>query len=195
MKTKSNKAPAALAAPQQPSKGAPGGKKPGKRGRPQNNDPLTEREKPLVLALYELGTTDLDIAKILNIPRSTLQRWLKSQGITGAIKRAKNIADTKVVASLYRLATGYDYTEDHVDRDGRVHALRRHTVPNVTAGIYWTCNRDPERWKSINKVIVSRPPGEADAEINAWATALLGRVCNPGPGSPGGKAPHDPRSG
>ena len=92
----------------------------------------------LILALYALGKTDAQVAKILGMGRTTLIDALRYNGITDTIKKAyKGQADDKVEASLYMNATSGD----------------------TTACIFWLCNRRPERWKSLKHNIVS---GDAD---------------------------------
>ena len=89
---------------------------------------LTDNEKKLILAFYELGRTDKEIADIVGLPRKTFTGIIKYNDLTATIK--KGIADSKVEASLYSQAL----------------------AGNVTAQIFWLCNRVKDRWQNVNKV-------------------------------------------
>lgn len=127
---------------------------------------LSIRERLLIIALYEHGKTDAQIAKILDMPRKTLTDVCKHNGITATIKKNKVKPNDRVEKSLYMRANGYEYTEAKVEteeiqikgsKDGEtvfVPAIKtkttitpKHMPADVTACIYWTKNRDPQRWK------------------------------------------------
>lgn len=114
---------------------------------------LTPWETQLIIALVELGKTDAEIARIVGYSRSGLVKVLKQCGISDAIKKAKSTANTRVEAALYMKATGYNYIEDvpTADRSHKI-TLRKHVIPETTAGIFWLCNREPDRWKHVNRV-------------------------------------------
>ena len=91
---------------------------------------FNESEKHLITALYEMGKTDEEIARVLGIPRKTFTDRIKYNGLTAVIKECKDSADTKVEASLYR------------------EALKG----NIAAIMIWLGNRQAGSWKSVNKV-------------------------------------------
>jgi hypothetical protein len=147
-----------------------------KSGRPreEKHREFTERELRLITALYEMGTTDQDIASTLGIKRPTLILMMQRQGITDTIKAGKGSANRKVMAALYNSATGYDYTEEHFIRDtGTKIEVRKHQPGSDTARIFWLCNREPEEWQSLSRVINERPKGDIEAEVQAWADKIL----------------------
>ena len=90
---------------------------------------LSEQEKNLTVVLYELGHTDEEVADVMKMPRKTLAGCLKYNDLTAIIKKAKGTANTKVEISLYKKA-----------REG-----------NIVAMIFWLCNRNPERWKNVQR--------------------------------------------
>lgn len=95
---------------------------------PRPQQVLTDKEKNLILALYEMGKTDQQVADVVHLPRVTFKRVLSHNGLVDT--RKKGVADDKVELSLYNKAmTG-----------------------NVTAQIFWLCNRRPDRWKNVNRV-------------------------------------------
>lgn len=71
------------------------------------------------------GITDLQLAYNIGITRSTLYRWKRSSpAIAEAMERGKDEADQQVVNALYSTAC----------------------AGNVTAIIFWLCNRRPDTW-------------------------------------------------
>ncbi len=91
---------------------------------------FSEQEKNLIFALYEIGLKDEAVARVFRCERNTLIKRLKENGLLNTIKNIKGIADSKVEASLYNQAL----------------------KGNITAIIFWLCNRQPDKWKNVNKV-------------------------------------------
>jgi len=78
-----------------------------------------------------IGMTDADIALLLDIVPETFARLKqKDENLVNAIKRGKSKAKVSIAKALFNKA-----------RDG-----------NVTAMIFWLCNRAPEEWKNIQKI-------------------------------------------
>jgi len=94
---------------------------------------FTEQEKNLIIHLYEMGYGDEEVSRVLGIQRKTLIDRIKQNDLTSTIKNKKGNADKKVEAVLYKKAM-----------EG-----------NMTAIIFWLCNRQSDRWKNLNKVDVS----------------------------------------
>ena len=94
---------------------------------------FTEQEKNLIIHLYEMGYGDEEVSRVLGIQRKTLIDRIKQNDLTSTIKNRKGNADKKVEAVLYKKAM-----------EG-----------NMTAIIFWLCNRQSDRWKNLNKVDVS----------------------------------------
>lgn len=106
-----------------------------RRGRPAK--PPADSEK--IEAIASLGLIDSEIAVILGISERTLNYWKKDPEFLQSIKRGKTKADAKVTQSLYRSATGYEYT----DKNGQ----KVYVPPNITAIIFWLKNRRPDLWR------------------------------------------------
>lgn len=118
------------------------------RGRPTK---FTEALKEKMLALYEAGKTDAQVARIIGVSRRTINNWKgRDADLLHTIKESKSIADDLVEASLFSRATGYSHAEEKIFvYEGipiRVPTVK-HYPPDVTAGIFWLCNRQPDRWK------------------------------------------------
>jgi hypothetical protein len=97
-------------------------------------------------------------------------------GWSWARQRAgKQVADSRVERSLYQRAVGYNYESVKIfmpaNRSKPVYAkYTEHVPPDVTAGIFWLKNRDPQHWRDsqqmehvLGKYIISdRPMSEEE---------------------------------
>lgn len=111
------------------------------------------------------GLIDTQIAERLGVAESTLYLW-KSEHVefSEALKRGKSGPDDKVEACLFARATGYDHPAVKIFMPANaikpVYAeYIEHTVPDVTAQIFWLKNRRPSAWKDKQEVAVSDPEG------------------------------------
>jgi len=122
-------------------------------GRPKRI--FSEKEQKLIVALYQTGKTDQEVADVLRMSRTTFLYALKSNGLVDTIKRAKEIPDRKVEKALFKRAIGYRYIERKRERRG-VRLIRTVTTkevpPDVTACIYWLGNRMPDRWRNKQEI-------------------------------------------
>lgn len=109
-------------------------------------------------SLASLGMTDVQIASVLGITEMTLNRWKKDESFMLALKKGKDFADSKVIESLYRRATGYDHTDIYFSSyQGVVTSTpyMKHFIPDVTAQIFWLKNRQPENWREKQDVDIT----------------------------------------
>ena len=118
-------------------------------GRPtkKSDDKLTA-----AIRMAELGLTDAQIARVLDINRATLCNWKKENpAFFDTLKRAKEEADKKVEKSLLKRATGYSYTETQTEIRGETVVSKKETkksvAPDTIACIFWLKNRQPEKWR------------------------------------------------
>lgn len=105
-----------------------------------------------VYKLCLLGHTDKELAEFFGIQESTLNLWKnKHPEFMESIKKGKEIADTKVVESLYKRATGYSkMSTQFATFKGRITDRVDYTeevAPDVTAGIFWLKNRQGRNWR------------------------------------------------
>jgi len=108
------------------------------------------------------GLTDSEIAKRMNIARSTLYKWKNDfSTFSDALKSGKEPADAKVKLSLFKRAIGYTVNEKKVivelDAEGnqkpaRIETTTKHIVPDTIAQIFWLKNRLPEDWRDKKDV-------------------------------------------
>ena len=129
------------------------------------------------IATRDLGATMPDLAKLFGVGRSTINNWCKQHPeLLDVIKTARYEHDSKrVEASLLQRALGSTYTEISTSqtfikgelRKGKqtlsvkvpakkVTKTEKHILPDVTACIFWLCNRQPELWQNVQKRVVEQ---------------------------------------
>lgn len=114
------------------------------------------------------GLTDEQISKNMGVAYSTFRVWRdKYELISAAIKKGKEVVDFEVEGALYRRAMGYTtkVIEQKIDRDGYVHDCEReiHVPGDVTAMIFFLCNRRPDKWR--RKVDDDNKSGENQKKV------------------------------
>ncbi|MGN6383660.1 MAG: terminase [Dyella sp.] len=123
--------------------------------------------------LAAMGLTDAEIADFFGVAVRTLYNWkVDYKAFAKALKQGKKAPDERVQASLYKRACGYEFkTEKVFQHQGKVVRAKtvEHVPPDVTAGIFWMKNRDPENWRDRQehehggKVIVKLDSTDAQA--------------------------------
>jgi len=108
------------------------------------------------------GFTNEEIYKSLKLSKDTFYQYLKKYpDFSDTLKNEKSIADYVAVQSLYKRVTGYEYTEEHTeyitDDKGKkilgvksLKKVKKQIAPDVTAQIFWLCNRKRDIWKRMN---------------------------------------------
>jgi len=110
------------------------------------------------------GKTNKEIAAGLRISTGTLFSWTKlHEDFLSAIKSGKDVADAGVEQALYKRALGYDYdfteTTHDPEKGDTIKNGKKHVAGDVTAQIFWLCNRRKEDWRNVNKLEHSGPNG------------------------------------
>lgn len=125
-------------------------------GRPKDYDP--DLHPWLAETLAAAGLTDAEIAGRLGKAEKTIENWKKYPEFLQALKRGKKPANEQVKRSLFQRAIGYSYPSEEVfcafGKVTRV-ATMKHCPPDVTAGVFWLCNRDRENWKHVSHLLHS----------------------------------------
>jgi hypothetical protein len=136
--------------------------------------------------LAEHGFTDKEIAEVFAVTEQTLNNWKrKYPQFFESLKAGKEIADQKVVQSLYERALGYSHPEVHITSfQGSVTKtdIIKHYPPDPTSAIFWLKNRQPDKWREKHEVIQQRTEGE-QLEIDEMKSRL-GRLEDAGDGIP-----------
>lgn len=121
-----------------------------KGGRPSLYRPeYAEQAKKLCL----LGATDQEMADFFGVALSTLNLWkLRHPEFSESLSEGKQVADARVVRSLYQQAVGYEQDEVKIFMPAGAVApvyapYRAKIAPSATAAIFWLKNRDKDNWR------------------------------------------------
>lgn len=119
-----------------------------------------EVDMVLVKRMVDASLTDWQIATVLGVSEMTLHRWKQRYPqFMLVLNEGKN--NEKVERSLFQRATGYDFlTEKIFLYRGKIIRVPiiKHVIPDISAIMFWLCNRDPQRWsRSGNKMRTINP--------------------------------------
>jgi DNA-binding XRE family transcriptional regulator len=128
-----------------------------KRGRPKTSVAEKLSQIPFDLKKVELlnsfhGSTDESLALILGVTEQTICNWKKDPEFILALKRGKDVADSRVVESLYTRATGYSHEAVKIFMPSGATApiyapYTEHYPPDPTSMIFWLKNRRKDEWR------------------------------------------------
>jgi hypothetical protein len=106
--------------------------------------------------MCELGATDEQIAKALNVCVATLHNWMNTKpDFLEAFKVGKAPNDDRTERTLYQRAMGYSYeTEKVFNYKGEIVRAKvtEHVPPDVASLIFWLKNRRPDVWRDRKDV-------------------------------------------
>lgn len=92
--------------------------------------------------LCELGATDADLAEAFGVSERAINRWrVSNESFAIASRVGKEHADERVKISFYKLATGYEYDEEYIDKRGEKRTRRVVVPPNPMAAAKWLAVR------------------------------------------------------
>jgi len=132
----------------------------GKRNKKKNGrktlfkQSMVEQARDLVL----MGYTHQKVADFFGVSITSITKWKSMYAdFATALNINRDDYDSKVVRSLYEIATGYDYTEkkketEQSEFDGgkpkvKITKTKKHIPPNVGAIKVWLYNRRPKEFK------------------------------------------------
>jgi len=107
------------------------------------------------------GLTDKEIAEKISVGTSTIKRWKKKHPeFLKVLTEGKEVADKKVVESLFKMATGFYYPAEKpmVVQDGNftshveIAKYNEYYKPVPVAAIFWLKNRKPAEWRDKQEV-------------------------------------------
>lgn len=116
--------------------------------------------------LCALGATDQEIADFFEVDVRTIYRWkADNDAFCQALKAGKDVADERVVRSLYQRAIGYEQDEVKIfmpaGADDPVYApYRAKIAPDTTAAIFWLKNRRRDEWRDKQTIEGTGENGE-----------------------------------
>lgn len=118
-----------------------------------------------------LGATDKEMASFWGVSEDTVNEWKKVHPeFSVSIKAGKIDADTKVAASLYKRATGYEYRETTFEKIGA-----GETTTEVGEDSIETIEQD-----TYKKKVVVKDLAPDVAAINIWLKNRRGKVTEGG---------------
>lgn len=109
--------------------------------------------------LAMLGATNKQIALFFAKDPTTIENYIqKYPEFRDARKQGGMVADLKVVQSLFKRATGYDFVEQQLvmvlGQPVKV-KVKKHIIPDVKAIMLWLTNRQRALWTNSSQVRVS----------------------------------------
>lgn len=135
-----------------------------KVGRPTKYDPAVCGIIADAAAADALGICGVeDVAKLLNVTRTTIYDWLKDyREFSDAFTQARRAVDKHVESALLKKAKGYSVEEtSKTVKDGpkgtEVTETNRtvHVPPDTPAAVFWLKNRNREEWSDKQQIEVT----------------------------------------
>jgi len=136
-----------------------------------------------VRKLCATGATDVEIADFFDVSRATISTWkLQYPDFFAALHDGKDLADAKVVRSLYRNATGYEFTDKQVikvkigpsQEEVKIIDVVKTVPGETTAAFIWLRNRQPEEWREKQELGLSGSVEVTGAGISGLLNAAKG---------------------
>lgn len=107
-------------------------------------------------ACLRLGATIEDLARLFSCTIPTIYNWMRdNEQFAHAVRTGRDSHDTrKIERALVHRAMGYmmTVTKERVAKDLGIVSLDEqiHVPAQVEAQMFYLCNRNPQRWKSIS---------------------------------------------
>lgn len=121
--------------------------------------------------LCKQGYTDEQIAVFFGVDKGTINNWKQQFPLFfNSLKTGKQVADSRVEASLFQRAIGYSVPDVHVssyEGEITVTPIIKHYPPDTTAQIFWLKNRQPKKWRDKQDV---------EHSVDAGLAALLKEI-------------------
>lgn len=119
-------------------------------GRPTDYRPEYDA---IALRLCANGATDANLAEEFGVTERTINRWrLVNESFAIASRVGKEHADEEVKRSFYKLATGYEYDEEYIDKRGEKQTRRVVVPPNAMAASKWLAVRGNKEFAETQKL-------------------------------------------
>lgn len=105
--------------------------------------------------MFKLGATEAEVAEELGCAVKTLRQWsVKHEAFGQALRVGKDVADERVIRTLFAMAVGYKSPATRVmvnPRTGRVieHHFEEFHPPSPSCAMFWLANRR-EEWRRKN---------------------------------------------
>lgn len=117
--------------------------------RPPQEGTFLPSNEHLVKMIAMQGADDEEIAKMFGVPYEHFKAWRKMYpSFNEALNEGRLGVDAEVTYSLYKNATGFEYTEETATPKGGIVKLKKYARPNGSDARYWLENRRPDLWRS-----------------------------------------------
>lgn len=106
------------------------------------------------------GATDTELAEHFEVSARTIYRWQNAfPEFSQALKAGKEVADERVIRSLYHKAIGYTFDAVKIfmpaNAASPVYApYQEHVPPDTTAAIFWLKNRRSQDWRDKSEQVI-----------------------------------------
>jgi hypothetical protein len=122
------------------------------------------------------GAEDKHLAKFFNVTERTINRWKDDyEKFCHSLKKGKDEFDTREIeVALRERAKGYSHPDVHISNyqgEITITEITKHYPPDPTSIIFWLCNRNRERWQSVNKTTIEAGEG-FENQLRAIAGAI-----------------------
>ena len=105
--------------------------------------------------MAQRGATVAEMADACSVDTRTFYNWMNAHPeLREAVDAGNDVFNPRVERALAERAIGYSVDEEHLlVVDGVIHreTIRKHYPPDVTAGIYFSKNRMPDRWRDVQR--------------------------------------------
>lgn len=120
-------------------------------GRPTKYDAKTHIAAVLSADCLRRGATLAVMAEECGVSVPTVRSWMQRHPeFLAAVKGAADMVDDAVESAFCSNATGGAVKSRNLDRYGR--EVIEYFAPDTTAGIFWLCNRRPDRWRHVQRI-------------------------------------------
>lgn len=103
--------------------------------------------------LCELGATNKDLADFFGVSERTIEEWqVRIESFAVASRVGKEHADERVKASAFKVAIGYEYDEEFIDRNGNKQTRRVVVPPNPTMQMKWLAVRGKKEFAEKTQI-------------------------------------------
>lgn len=127
--------------------------------------------------IAQLGATDEEVAEFFDVCARTIYRWKHTHPeFAEALTVGKDVADQRVISSLYQRACGYEHDDVKIfmpaNAEAPVYApYKARVAGDVTAAIFWLKNRRPQEWRDRHEMAHS-----LEGDLAAKLIAARGRA-------------------
>lgn len=135
--------------------------------------------------LCKLGASTVDLARFFQVSSDTIYRWsTEYKAFAEAIKVGKDLADERVVMSLYNKTLGFEkeIVKEVVGKDGNVKKVtdKVYYPPSDTAIMFWLKNRRRHEWRDRQEHEIGRPGEFEEMSNEQLAKFIEGEIIDDG---------------